>query len=217
MAANAAAANAIFKRAVAISSARANTLFSLPEGCSQWCISADWNASKAFLCTAVSPSVVGLLSAISNSQKKTDTVSLLPLVLQKLKHLFPSDGWMAIVLADRFYLLQREQGVNVSMRTSRLPGPPSASCEVLVLQEWQREMLRTQNYTENLYCLDATPGPHQAIPPAQLSETFPSQLITLRWTSRTQAPTLPYANTDQHNALACAWITGELMGAGYAF
>lgn len=201
----------------AVSSARAKTLFGLPQAHGEWIISANWNASKAFLCTAISPMQVALIEAIAKTQKKIDLVCGLTLVLRKLEHLLPKNGWMAILLADRFYLFQRQQGVNLSIRTVRLPEQASlASCEGLVFQEWQREMLRTQNCTENLYWLNTRPS--MVLEPSKQSQqpSCQSKFHNLIWTTNIQTPKPSSAFSDHENLLNCAWLTRELLGDRYA-
>lgn len=205
----------------AVSSARAKTLFGLPQAHGEWSISANWNASKAFLCTAISPKQVALIAAIAKTQKKLDLVCGLTLVLQKLEHLFPKNGWLAILLADRFYIFQRQQGVNRSIRTVRLPEQASlASCEGLVFQEWQREMLRTQNFTENLFFLNTRPdivlGPSQHAKPYSFSSSSSSQFMNLTWSTSIQTPQPFNATAGQQNILDFACLTRELLGVGYA-
>jgi hypothetical protein len=201
----------------AVANARAKTLLGQAQGHSDWGISAEWNASQMFLCTAVSPSVVALINAITLSPKKIVVVSVLALVIEKLKNIFPKDGWMVIFLADRFYLLYRQQGVNLSIRTSLLPEQASfKSREVLVSQEWQREMLRTQKFTDNLYWLNTCPD--QSLP---VSQTTQPQFLTLSWATSSHAlmPCSMQASNQRllTSALASAWLTRELIGRRYEF
>jgi hypothetical protein len=146
----------------AVSHQRAQHLFgnvqpsSITGQASTWLVSADWHASRAFLCAALPQNWAAPLMGKGSMQ---DTiVSPLQLMFSKFQKQFPARGWLAVIASNTLYLMYFKDKKCVHFRS--LPLAVDLKIEELqtiALVEWQRDMLRTQQNSEQLHWLCLMP------------------------------------------------------------
>lgn len=155
----------------AVSRQRAQQLFgsvhpsSTNSHTSSWVVSADWHASQAFLCTAMPESWHAVLTgekamqgANVASNKVVSIVSPLHLILSKFQKQFPVNGWLAVVVANTLYLIFFKNKKCVHFRSLQLEIALKAEeLQAIALVEWRRDMLRTQQNSEQLHWLCLMP------------------------------------------------------------
>jgi hypothetical protein len=132
---------------------------------STWVVSADWHASRAFLCAALPQNWVAPLmgkesmqDTIVVSNKASAIVSPLQLILSKFQKYFPSHGWLAVVTANTLYLMYFKNKQCVHFRSLQLATDLKIEeLQTIALVEWQRDMLRTQQNSEQLHWLCLMP------------------------------------------------------------
>jgi hypothetical protein len=128
----------------AVAGARAKLLFG-GHATDTWLISGDWDYKRPFLCTAIASVWGSLLNAVGQTHKQVRIVSTLSLVLSEFAESLPKNGWLAIVVEDRLHLVHHKDGYLTTLRSLRLPEcGTSEDLETVVLQEWNREKIRTQ-------------------------------------------------------------------------
>ena len=132
---------------------------------SSWVVSADWHASQAFLCGAMPASWHAALlgngstrDAHAASNKACSIVSPLQLILARFLKQFPAHGWLSVVVANTLYLMFFKNKTCVHFRSLQLkPALSTADMQAIALVEWQRDMLRTQQNSEQLHWLCLMP------------------------------------------------------------
>jgi hypothetical protein len=155
----------------AVSHQRAQHLFgsvqpsSMSGQASTWLVSADWHASRAFLCAALPQNWAAPLmgkesmqDTIVVSNKASAIVSPLQLILSKFQKQFPSHGWLAVVTANTLYLMNFKNKQCVHFHSLQLAiDLKIEELQTIALVEWQRDMLRTQQNSEQLHWLCLMP------------------------------------------------------------
>lgn len=193
----------------AVAQARASQLFgetvSAAVPGAPWAVTADWQASRPFLCVA-SPSIWAQpLQELSQGGKHGLILSPLTLVLERFKQQIPASGWLAIAVAGELSISQWTGGRMSRLRSVRLPaGSTPATAQTLAMNEWQRELLRSQDSSSHLSWLCLMPGSSQDnhLPGIRPVEWTPSPRFT--------APPLlgiPGAFTESQAALNEAMLT----------
>lgn len=166
----------------AVSCQRAQQLFggvhpsSTNDHASSWIVSADWHASRAFLCAAMSEiwyaALIGkesIQTTLAASNKVGAIVSPLQLILSKFQKQVPTQGWLAVAVANTLYLMYFSNQKLVHFRSLQLENAFKAEeLQKIALVEWQRDMLRTQLNSEQLHWLcwmpiDAVSNPGNAL------------------------------------------------------
>jgi hypothetical protein len=141
----------------AVAGARAKFLFGSPAN-DAWLISGEWDYKRPFLCTAIANVWGSLFHAVGQTHKKVRIVSTLSLILSEFGDTLPKDGWLAIVVEDRLHLMHRKDGYATTLRSLRLPEcGTSEDLESVVLQEWNREKIRTQWAVGKLHRFNVSP------------------------------------------------------------
>ena len=172
----------------AVSRQRAQQLFgsvhlsSTNSHASSWVVSADWHASQAFLCAAMPESWLAALmgkesmqDAIVASNKVVSIVSPLQLILSKFQKQFPVHGWLAVVVANTLYLIFFKNKKCVHFRSLQLEiALKTEELQAIALVEWRRDMLRTQQNSEQLHWLCLMPN-------AAASKASSAFLKPLQW------------------------------------
>ena len=203
----------------AVAQARASQLFGLPASPiaaeMTWNVMADWHARRPFVCVAVPAGWQQLLQADDNHQAvryRSAVAQPLLLALSRFRKQLPKEGWLALVLAGEVHLMHRHSGHLTRLRNLRLPADASpARIQALALEEWQREMLRSQLPGEHLNWLDLLP--------CQRASAESTSLRLIAWTanSRVPAPPLfatsetPSPDTTLDEALQTAWTAEQLL------
>jgi hypothetical protein len=155
----------------AVSHQRAQHLFgsvqpsSMSGQASTWLVSADWHASRAFLCAALPQNWAAPLmgkesmqDTIVVSNRASAIVSPLQLILSKFQKQFPYQGWLAVVTANTLYLMNFKNKQCVHFRSLQLAiDLKIEELQTIALVEWQRDMLRTQQNSEQLHWLCLMP------------------------------------------------------------
>jgi hypothetical protein len=169
-----------------VATARCAQLFGTPASTASagnaWSVSANWHASAPFVCTAIASAWADALERkLPGTHQGHDLVAL---ALQAQQRHIPRSGWLAVVLANTLYLVRLEHQRIVTLRSLRMAAQASASqTQQTAVEEWTREMLRTQMHTPVLHWLCLMP---QVAGTAHL----PS-LQVLPWEPSPQIPTLP--------------------------
>ena len=131
---------------------------------SSWVVSANWNVSQAFLSTAI-PSIWHAALTESVDQRSirplniiTSITSPLQLILFRFQKQLPSNGWLAVTAANTLYLMYFNNEKCLHLRSLQLKTASSAEdIEAVALTEWQRDMLRTQQTSDQLHWLCMMP------------------------------------------------------------
>jgi hypothetical protein len=131
---------------------------------SSWVVSAEWDASRAFLCTAM-PS--GWHVALTGQVGQPSTSALnfsatitspLHLVLSRFKQQVPSNGWLAVAVANTLYVMYFKSKSCLHFRSLQLKvALNEADIQDIAVVEWQRDMLRTQQKSDQLHWLNMMP------------------------------------------------------------
>lgn len=203
----------------AVARARASQLFGQPVSPVAaevtWNVMADWHAHRPFVCVAVPTGWQQLLQADDNNQSgryPSAVAHPLLLALSRFPKQLPKDGWLALVLAGELHLMHRHRGHLTRLRNLRLPADASPSrIQALALEEWQREMLRSELPGDQLNWLDLMPRQRNA------AEATPLRLIAWTANSRVPAPPLlalsetaaPHTALDE--AMQTAWTAEQLL------
>jgi hypothetical protein len=135
-----------------------------PSQGSSWVVSSEWDASQAFLCTAI-PS--GWHAALTRRVGQPSTSSLnvsacitspLHLVLSRFKQEVPSNGWLAVAVANTLYVMYFKSKSCLHFRSLQLKvALDEANIQDIAVVEWQRDMLRTQQKSDQLHWLNMMP------------------------------------------------------------
>jgi hypothetical protein len=92
------------------------------------------------------------------SNKSNAIVSPLQLVISRFQKQFPTQGWVAVVVANMLYLMYFKSKKCVHIRSLQLEiALKREDLEAIALVEWQRDMLRTQLNSEQLHWLCLMP------------------------------------------------------------
>ena len=172
----------------AVSRQRAQQLFgsinpsSTNSHASSWVVSADWHASQAFLSAAMPESWHAALmgkesmqDAIVTSNRVVSIVSPLQLILSKFQKQVPVHGWFAVVVANTLYLIFFKNKKCMHFRSLQLEIALKAEeLQAIALVEWRRDMLRTQQNSEQLHWLCMMPN-------AAVSKASSAFLKPLQW------------------------------------
>jgi hypothetical protein len=163
---------------------------------SSWVVSAEWDASQAFLSTAI-PS--GWHAALMGCVGQPNTSSLnfsasitspLHLVLSRFKRQLPSHGWLAIAVANTLYLMYFKSKACQHFRSIQLKAAlGTEEIQAIALVEWQRDMLRTQQKSDQLHWLCMLPTGSSANANSVL-------LKPLQWYSTNATSLLDMAGND---------------------
>lgn len=204
----------------AVACARASQLFGSPVSPvaaeTAWNVMADWHARRPFICVAVPNGWRQLLKTDDNSaagRYRSEVAQPLLLALSQFRKQLPKDGWLALVLAGEVHLMHRQRGQLTRLRNLRLPADGSpARIQALALEEWQREMLRSELPGDQLSWLDLMSRPHASADAALLRP--------IAWiaNARLPAPLVPtFLNeTPAHQAawyeaMQTAWTAEQLL------
>lgn len=193
----------------AVAQARASQLFgetvSTAAPSAPWAVTADWQASRPFLCVATPSTWAQPLQELSQGGKHGLILSPLTLALERFKQQIPASGWLAMTVAGELSISQWTGGRISRLRSVRLPaGSTPEAAQALAMNEWQRELLRSQDSSGHLNWLCLMPGSSQ-------ESNFP-EIRPIRWTPspRLTAPPLlgtPGAFTESQAALNEAMLT----------
>jgi hypothetical protein len=131
---------------------------------SSWVVSAEWDASRAFLSTAI-PSgwhaaLTGRVDQPSTSSLNVSTsiTSPLHLVLSRFKQQVPSNGWLAVAVANTLYVMYFKSKSCLHFRSLQVKVALNAEdIQDIAVVEWQRDMLRTQQKSDQLHWLCMMP------------------------------------------------------------
>lgn len=133
-----------------IANTRAKTLFG-NSGKQTWLVSAQWDYKRPFVCAAVASSWEDLFSTIRKTHPKLRIVGNFDLAISVHGKSLPREGWLAMLIEHKLYLQHFQNGHATSLRTLRLSEYcNSNSIEAAVIQEWNREKIRTQQTTDQL-------------------------------------------------------------------
>jgi hypothetical protein len=157
---------------------------------SSWVVSADWHVSQPFLCAAIPASwhiaragEVGMSDGNSEINNASSIVSPFQLILSSFRKQLPNDGWLSVVVANTLYLMYFENNRCMHFRSLQLETSlRTEELHTIALVEWQRDRLRTQLNSDQLYWLCAMPlvAAHQAssalLKPLHWQSTQPTQL-----------------------------------------
>ena len=208
----------------AVARARASQLFGLPASPIAaevtWHVMADWHARRPFVCVAVPAGWQQLLQADDNSvagKYRSAVAQPLLLALSRFRKQLPKDGWLALVLAGEVHLMHRQRGQSTRLRNLRLPPDASpARIQALALEEWQREMLRSELPGDQLSWLDLMSPPHASPDAAPLRRIawiaharLPAPLVPT-FSNETSAP-----ETAFHDAMQTAWTAEQLLSGDW--
>jgi hypothetical protein len=167
----------------AIASARAQMLFG-GASTDAWLISGEWDYKRPFLCTAIANVWGNLLKTVEQTHKNVRIVSTLSLALCESRENLPKDGWLAILVEDRLHLMYRQDGYATSLRSLRLSeGCTCEDLEAAVLQEWEREKIRTQKAARTLHWF--------SMYPISAVRHASAEIVPLAWRQRSGSNVLP--------------------------
>ncbi|MBQ0921763.1 hypothetical protein KBW71_25295 [Hydrogenophaga aromaticivorans] len=122
-----------------------------------WVVQGDWRADRPFVCQA-------LPRTLFSAMGKTPIVSS-PFTLgaARLDSKGLRDGWCAITTPFEAHIVYRRRGRHLHLRSWRLSGQASAPLiEQHLVDEWQRERLRTAWPDDTLHWLHLGKTPHKA-------------------------------------------------------
>ncbi len=203
-----------------VAQARCTQLFgnapSTNHAAARWSVSAQWQASQPFVCTALSNAWTNALEAHATQLPASD--DLIACALAHYRSVIPSTGWLALVIAQSLYVLQLKSGAVLSLRSLRLPLLADAA-EILstAKEEWKREMLRSDSSATTLVCLYLHPDTVPSVLPAGL-QILPTQLSARLPAFSAAQPLLNGARTDSapseplQETLLTAWSAQQWMG-----
>lgn len=131
-----------------------------------WVVDADWHASQTFLCRAIP---AGWHKALIDNEPKRDVqatsnkscsiVSPLQLIIARFQNQFPSHGWLSIVVSNTIYLMFFKNKKCIHFRSLQLETALSTvDIQAIALVEWQRDKLRTQLNSDQLFWLCLMPN-----------------------------------------------------------
>jgi hypothetical protein len=151
---------------------------------SSWVVSADWQVSQPFLCGAVPASWhaawmgdADVADIHTTSKKSSSIASPLQLILSRFQKQLPSDGWLSVVVACTLYLMYFKGKKCLHFRSLQLETALKAEAlQAIALVEWQRDKLRTQLNSDQLYWLCL-------MPVVTASKTSSALLKPLQWNS----------------------------------
>lgn len=146
----------------AVAVQRAQQLFG---SSSSWVVSAQWHASQAFLSSAM-PSDWHAALTRRAGQPSTSALNLsvcitspLHLALARFKQQVPSNGWFAVVVANTLYVMYFKNKTCLHFRSLQLKVALSEEdIQDIAVVEWQRDMLRTQQKSDQLHWLCMMPA-----------------------------------------------------------
>ena len=167
-----------------VATARAKTLFG-DSSKHSWLVSADWDYQRPFLCTAVADEWEDLFQAIQKTHTKLRIVSNLALALSVQVSTLPKQGWLAMLIENKLHLLHFQNSHITSLRTVRLPEYETLNgIEATVIQEWNREKIRTRQDAGELHWLrkpeirkPEISQPHSTTPALQHALELAQQLL----------------------------------------
>lgn len=135
----------------AVATARARLLFG-DSSKHSWLVSADWDYQRPFMCTAIESVWENFFQAIRKTHSKVQVVSNLALALSVHASALPKQGWLAMLTENKLHLLHFQNSQITSLRTVRLPEYENLNgIEATVIQEWNREKIRTQHDAGELH------------------------------------------------------------------
>lgn len=188
----------------AVACARASQLFGPPVSPIAaevaWNVMADWHARRPFICVAVPTGWQQLVKADDRAAGRYRSAVAQPLLLalSRFRKQLPEEGWLALVLAGELHLMHRHRGHLTRLRNLRLPADGSPDrIQALALEEWQREMLRSQLPGDQLSWLELTS-------PARAS-TDAALLRRIAWTANLGVPAPPRFVISESPAHQTAW------------
>jgi hypothetical protein len=130
---------------------------------SNWTVAADWHVSQAFLSTAIPDVWRAALAGFDQRSKPATAItpnitSPLQLILTGFKRELPANGWLAIAVANSLYVMYLKGKVCLHFRSHKLhTGVSAEDMQATALVEWQRDMLRTQQRSDQLNWLPMMP------------------------------------------------------------
>jgi hypothetical protein len=201
----------------AVAQARASQLFGEPVCAAApgapWAVTADWQASRPFLCVASPSAWVQSLQALSQGGKNGQILSPLTLALDGFKQQIPASGWLAMAVAGELSISHWTGGRISRLRSVRLPaGSTPEAAQTLAMNEWQRELLRSQENSSHLSWLCLMPGTSQG-------DNLPG-IRSVEWTPSPRFTALPFLNTPGaftesqaalDEAMLTAWSGQQLL------
>jgi hypothetical protein len=166
---------------------------------SGWHVSGSWQASTPFVCTAwpaaLSPLGLSLCTPLF-------------IALQVYQSRLPRNGWLAITLAHELHLMQITNTQITFLRSTRLPLELlGAELQDRLVQEWQRDALRTNEQAKQVNWLHLMPNNgNTAHHPAVIRVA----LYPITKSSATEQSSL--ALDDANEAQVALWAISEMMG-----
>jgi hypothetical protein len=139
----------------AVAMARAQHLFGSATRISDasetgWQVSGDWAANQAFLCVAWP-------AALSSLHLRLYTP--LGIALAAYKSNLPAEGWCAITIANELHMMHIHHRRIAHLRSMRFPLSLSGKeLEDRLVQEWQRDLLRTGAQAKSVHWLHFMPS-----------------------------------------------------------
>jgi hypothetical protein len=131
---------------------------------SNWTVAADWHVSQAFLSTAMPNDWFTALAASGYQQSRRaaaitpNITSPLQLILRGFKQKLPANGWLAIAVANTMYVMYLKEKICLYFRSLQLHiGVSVEDMQATAIVEWQRDMLRTQQRSDQLHWLSMLP------------------------------------------------------------
>lgn len=201
----------------AVAQARAGQLFGEPVCAAgpgaPWAVTADWQASRPFLCVASPGAWVQSVQALSQDGKDGRILSPLTLALERFKQQIPASGWLAMAIAGELSISQWTGGRMSRLRSVRLPvGSTPEAAQTLAMNEWQRELLRSQDSSGHLSWLCLMPGSSQGnhLPGIRPLEWTPSPRLTAPPLLGTPG-TLTESQAALDEAMLTAWCGQQLL------
>ena len=190
---------------------------------SSWVVSANWDASQAFLSAAIPE---GWNAALAECIDRKNTTSLnisayitspLQLILASFQRQLPSNGWLAIAVANTLYLMYFKSKACQHFRSLQLKaGLGTEEIQAIALMEWQRDMLRTQQKSDQLLWLCMLPIGSSAnvnsvlLKPLQWHSTNASSLLDMAGNDASFIPMdSPSALSEVKLAAWCAFQCAE--------
>lgn len=123
-----------------------------------WVVQGDWRADRPFVCQALPRT---LFSAMGKAPIVSSPFSL---GAARLDAKGVRNGWCAITTPFEAHIVYRCRGRHLHLRSWRLSGTESTPViEQHLVEEWQRERLRTAWPDETLHWLHLGRAPHKAL------------------------------------------------------
>jgi len=146
-----------------------------------WVVQGDWRADRPFVCQALPRT---LFSAMGKAPIVSSPFSL---GAARLDARGVRDGWCAITTPFEAHIVYRRRGRHLHLRSWRLSGQASTPLiEQPLVDEWQRERLRTAWPDETLHWLHLGTTHHKS--PGQRNLRWADEKLQHAWNQSPQGP-----------------------------